>query len=46
MRATPDALVFDYLRRWLPRRLYHRILYACLPDVDRWGPTEAKETHS
>jgi len=38
VRATPDALLFDYLRRWLPRRLYHRVLYACLPDVRRWGP--------
>ncbi len=38
VRATPDALIFDYLRRWLPRRLYHRVLYACLPGVRRWGP--------
>lgn len=38
VRATPDALIFDYLRRWLPRRLYHRVLYAGLPDVKRWGP--------
>lgn len=41
VRATPDALVFDYLRRWLPRRLYHRVLYACLPGVRRWGPGES-----
>ena len=39
VRATPDALIFDYLRRWLPRRLYHRVLYACLPGVRRWGPS-------
>ena len=38
VRATPDALVFDYLRRWLPRRLYHRVLYAFLPNVRHWGP--------
>jgi NAD(P)-dependent dehydrogenase (short-subunit alcohol dehydrogenase family) len=38
VRATPDALIFDYLRRWLPRRLYHHVLYACLPDVRHWGP--------
>lgn len=37
VRATPDALVFDYLRRWLPRRLYHAVLYACLPRVRQWG---------
>lgn len=38
VRATPDALVFDYLRRWLPRRLYHWVLYRSLPGVRRWGP--------
>ena len=38
VRATPDAIIFDYLRRWLPRRLYHRVLYAFLPHVRRWGP--------
>jgi Short-chain dehydrogenases of various substrate specificities len=38
VRATPDALVFDYLRRWLPRRLYHAVLHAALPNVRRWGP--------
>lgn len=37
VRATPDALVFDYLRRWLPRTLYHRVLYAFLPNVRHWG---------
>ncbi|EIP98113.1 short-chain dehydrogenase of unknown substrate specificity [Opitutaceae bacterium TAV1] len=37
VRATPDALIFDYLRRWLPRRLYHHVLYAGLPEVKRWG---------
>lgn len=38
VRATPDALVFDYLRRWMPRRLYHWVLYRSLPGVRRWGP--------
>ena len=41
VRATPDALVFDYLRRWLPRSLYHRVLYACLPGVREWGPARS-----
>ena len=40
VRATPDALIFDYLRRWLPRGLYHRVLYACLPGVRHWGPRQ------
>ncbi len=43
VRATPDALLFDYLRRWLPRRLYHRVLYACLPDIRRWGAATPRD---
>ena len=35
--ATPDAWLFYYLRRALPRRLYHFILYRNLPDVDTWA---------
>lgn len=34
--ATPDAVMFYYLRRLLPRRLYHAILYRNLPDIDHW----------
>ena len=37
VRATPDAYVFDMLRRALPRRLYHWILYHSLPGVSEWG---------
>lgn len=37
VRATPDALLFDYLRRLLPRRFYHHVLYACLPRIGSWG---------
>lgn len=40
VRATPDAMIFDYLRRWLPRRLYHAVLYAGLPRVRTWGPRD------
>jgi NAD(P)-dependent dehydrogenase (short-subunit alcohol dehydrogenase family) len=36
--ATIDARVFYMLRRLLPRRLYHAVLFRCLPDVRRWGP--------
>ncbi len=36
--ATWDAWFFSQLRRFLPRFLYHRILYWKLPDVKTWGP--------
>ena len=36
--ATPDAMIFDMLRRFLPRRLYHFILYRNLPRIRTWGP--------
>lgn len=35
--GTLDAFVFDKLRRWLPAGIYHRLLYAGLPRVWRWG---------
>ncbi len=35
--ATWDAHVFSPLRRLLPRGLYHRVLYALLPQVGKWG---------
>ncbi|MGB0582887.1 MAG: SDR family oxidoreductase [Limisphaerales bacterium] len=35
--ATIDARVFSFLRRILPRRIYHRLLYWSLPKVRRWG---------
>ena len=36
--ATPDAWLFAMLRRLLPRRLYHWLLYVSLPRIYRWGP--------
>jgi short-subunit dehydrogenase len=38
--ATIDARVFYMVRRLLPRRLYHWILYRCLPHVRSWGPRD------
>lgn len=35
--ATVDAHVFALLRRFLPRRFYHRFLYGRLPDIGIWG---------
>jgi short-subunit dehydrogenase len=34
--ATPDAWLFYWLRRLLPRRLYHYVLYRGLPKIDTW----------
>jgi len=35
--ATLDAYLFSGLRRFLPRRTYHWLLYRALPRVSRWG---------
>jgi short-subunit dehydrogenase len=38
--ATLDAYLFSGLRRFLPRRSYHWLLYRALPRVSRWGREE------
>ncbi len=38
--ATPDAILFDLIRRYLPRSLYHWLLYRMLPYPDCWGDEE------
>ena len=35
--ATLDAYLFSGLRRFMPRRTYHWLLYRALPRVSRWG---------
>ena len=35
--GTPDAQFFSYLRRILPRRFYHWLLYRSLPGIKTWG---------
>jgi len=35
--ATIDAHVFSLMRRYLPRPLFHRILYFALPHIRDWG---------
>jgi len=35
--GTLDAWMFGVLRRLLPRRFYHAILYRGLPGVKTWG---------
>lgn len=39
--ATIDAWVFAMLRRFLPRRLYHAVLYRSLPQIRQWGAPPA-----
>lgn len=36
--GTPDATIFYFVRRILPRFLYHKLLFITLPGVKRWGP--------
>jgi NAD(P)-dependent dehydrogenase (short-subunit alcohol dehydrogenase family) len=36
--ATIDARLFYLLRRLLPRKLFHTLLYRALPGVREWGP--------
>ncbi len=36
--GTPDATVFYYVRRILPRFIYHKLLFVTLPGIKRWGP--------
>jgi short-subunit dehydrogenase len=36
--ATPDAWLFAGVRRLLPRRFYHWLLYRMLPNIRAWGP--------
>ncbi|MCH6256377.1 SDR family oxidoreductase [Puniceicoccaceae bacterium K14] len=35
--GTPDARIFYIIRRLIPRRLYHILLYRSLPGIKRWG---------
>jgi short-subunit dehydrogenase len=37
LAGTLDAYLFEMLRRWLPSRLYHHLLYAGLPRIWHWG---------
>ncbi|MDA0350025.1 MAG: SDR family oxidoreductase [Verrucomicrobia bacterium] len=35
--GTPDARFFSHVRRILPRRFYHWLLYRSLPGIKTWG---------
>lgn len=41
--ATPDAIVFYYLRRLLPRRILLPFLFWCLPGAKNWGSGFSKK---
>lgn len=41
--GTPDATLFYFLRRVLPRWLYHKLLYKTLPKVSNWGPENSQK---
>ncbi len=38
--ATLDAWLFAWIRRLLPRRVYHWLLYRMLPSIRSWGPKD------
>lgn len=38
--GTPDARLFYFVRRVLPRAWYHKLLYRSLPGVASWGPSK------
>ncbi len=37
LAATIDARLFGLIRRYLPRRFYHWLLYRSLPRIKEWG---------
>lgn len=39
VRATPDFWLFLMMRRLLPRRVYHAILFHNLPHIRKWVPS-------
>ncbi|MBK1878853.1 SDR family oxidoreductase [Pelagicoccus mobilis] len=41
--GTPDASLFYFIRRVLPRFVYHRLLYKTLPGVSKWGPGKPQD---
>ena len=38
--VTIDAYFFGLIRKLLPRRLYHTLMYLSLPKIYRWGEDE------
>lgn len=44
--ATPDAYVFYYLRRFLPRRWLLPVLFFCLPNAKNWAKAYTRKRSS
>lgn len=43
--VTLDAWILFFLRRFLPRRLYHWAMFHALPQSDRWGMPGENRKH-
>jgi NAD(P)-dependent dehydrogenase (short-subunit alcohol dehydrogenase family) len=43
--ATPDAILFGWLRKLLPKRVFHKIMFLMLPGSKRWGGQFLKTKH-
>jgi len=35
--GTIDAVFFKLMKTFIPQRIYHWILYSCLPNINKWG---------
>ena len=35
--GTIDAVFFKLMKTFIPQRIYHWILYRCLPNINKWG---------
>ncbi len=44
--VTLDAHFFSWFRRFVPRWLYHAVLYRSLPSISKWGGEEIVEQPS
>ncbi|MEZ4873279.1 MAG: SDR family oxidoreductase [Bdellovibrionales bacterium] len=44
--VTIDALIFGLVRKLLPRRLYHKLIYYSLPRIFRWGEDEGYDAET
>lgn len=41
--VTPDASTFYWLRKLLPRHLFHKVMYRLLPKISDWGVKHKKK---
>ncbi|PWU18752.1 MAG: oxidoreductase [Bdellovibrio sp.] len=43
--VTRDALLFTWLRRYLPRNLFHQLMFKLLPGSGHWGVRHENPSH-